>query len=328
MKDLSARFVGLALAIVAGYGGSGCSTNPPVSSGDGSGGAVVPPSSTGGMTASGGVSPSTTGGAMGLGGNVGSGSGGAPSSGGTSGPGSAVSSGGAPGGGGGGGGTGGTSSGGAPSLGGSTSAGGAVAGTSGNAGTPQVSPDLIAATHADGYLQLFPASPIVAIGPWFTYNWGTSNCNISPASGAQVKKGTGGICFSGKSCTGAAPGAGLGVKLCTTPGDLTGWTEMQTFMIGHGMSGTNAPYGFGQCNTGNKITSINWEGSVPSGTVVDLHDAADLSLITLTVAGAATSVAVPASVDGGKIASVHFSMNGTTVPSWSFCVSKVTLSYQ
>jgi hypothetical protein len=46
------------------------------------------------------------------------------------------------------------------------------------------------------------------------------------------------------------------------------------------------------------------------------------------VAAGATSVAVPATVDGGKIASVHFSMNGTTVPTWSFCISKLTLSYQ
>jgi hypothetical protein len=213
-----------------------------------------------------------------------------------------------------------------------TAAGGSAAGAAGAGGTApggvQVSPDLIAATHADGYLQLFPANPVVAIGPWFTYDWGTSNCNIAPKSGAQVKKGTGGICFSGQSCTGMAPGAGLGVKICTTPGDISTWTEMQTFMAGHGMTGTNAPYGFGQCNTGNKLTAITWVGNVPAGAVVDLHDAADLSLVTLPVAAGATSVAVPATVDGGKIASVHFSMNGTTVPTWSFCVSKLTLSYQ
>jgi hypothetical protein len=191
-----------------------------------------------------------------------------------------------------------------------------------------VSPDLIAATHADGYLQLFPANPVVAVGPWFSYNWGTSNCNISPKAGAQVNKGTGGICFSGQNCTGTSPGAGLGFKVCTTPGDLTGWTEMTTFMAGHGMAGTNVSYGFGQCNTGKKITAINWVGSVTAGTKIELHDAADLSLIALPVSAGATSVAVPGTVDGGKVASIHFSVDGATIKTWNFCVSQLTLSYQ
>lgn len=313
MKNLFARLVGL--GIVAGCSVLGCSESAPNPAIGGTGGGVASASS-GGATGTGGV-PST-GGVQSTGGATGSG-------GSTIGSGGATGTGGTIGGSGGANGTGGkVGAGGTPGPG----AGGTVAGAGGAPVPAGVSPNLITATHADGYLQLFPASPVVAIGPWFTYNWGTSNCNIAPKSGAQVNKGTGGICFSGQSCTGTAPGAGLGVKICTTPGDISTWTEMQTFMAGHGMTGTNAPYGFGQCNTGNKITAINWVGNVPAGAMLDLHDAADLSLMTLPVPAGATSISVPATLDGGKIASIHFTINGSTIATWNFCVSSLTLAYQ
>lgn len=282
------------MGVASGSSGGATATGG-TSSAQGTGGGTAAPGGTGGASTSGGATggsgtPTASGGAVGSGGR--NGGGGAAAATGGSGP------------------------------------GGASAGSAGASGGVQVSPELIAATHADGYLQLFPANPVVAIGPWFSYDFGTSNCNIAPKSGAQVRKGAGGICFSGQGCTGANPGAGLGFKVCTTPGDISMWPEMQAFMAAHAMTGMNVAYGFGQCNTGNKITAVNWVGNVPAGTVVDLHDAADLSLVALPVTAGATSVTVPASVDGGKIASVHFSMNGTTVPSWSFCVASVTLSYR
>jgi hypothetical protein len=318
MASTFMHWIGLGVAAAA-LTASSCAESPHSPLGGGSGGATAPTASGGTIGsgpptqgASGGTSVSATGGASASGGatgsggsSTGSGGGSAPGTGGAAGNGGAAASGAA-----------------------GAGAGGTPLAAGGSPGGVQVSPDLIASTHADGYLQLFPANPIVAIGPWFTYDWGTSDCNIAPKSGAEVKKGAGGICFSGQSCTGAAPGAGLGFKICTTPGDISTWTEMQTFMAAHGMTGTNAPYGFGQCNTGNKITAINWVGQVPSGAVIDLHDATDVSLVTLPVTAGATSVAVPATVDGGKIASIHFSMNGTKVPTWNFCVSMVTLSYQ
>jgi hypothetical protein len=61
---------------------------------------------------------------------------------------------------------------------------------------------------------------------------------------------------------------------------------------------------------------------------LDLHDDADLSLMTLPVPAGATSIPVPAAIDGGKIASIHFTIDGTTVVTWNFCVSSLTLSYQ
>jgi len=65
-------------------------------------------------------------------------------------------------------------------------------------------------------------------------------------------------------------------------------------------------YGFGQCNPGLKITAVNWVGAVTAGIAVAFHDGTDTSMGQVTVAAGATSVSVPATIDGGQIASIHF----------------------
>jgi hypothetical protein len=62
--------------------------------------------------------------------------------------------------------------------------------------------------------------------------------------------------------------------------------------------------------------------------VPTLHDASDKSLGQVPVGAGATSATVPATIDGGQIASIHFGVNGATIKTWNFCITKLTLSYQ
>ena len=105
---------------------------------------------------------------------------------------------------------------------------------------------------------------------------------------------------------------------------------MKTFLTAHNLA-TTAPslYSFGQCNTGMKITKVNWVGNVTAGISIDFHDNTDKSLgVLVPVTAGATSVDVPASIDGGAIASIHWVANASTLKTWNFCITKLTLSYQ
>jgi len=88
---------------------------------------------------------------------------------------------------------------------------------------------------------------------------------------------------------------------------------------------------FSQCNTGALIKTVHWTlggGTIPAGVSVIFQDAADLALGQVSLAAGAVSADVPATVDASKIASIHFSVNGSTIPNWNFCLSTVTVSYQ
>jgi hypothetical protein len=73
---------------------------------------------------------------------------------------------------------------------------------------------------------------------------------------------------------------------------------------------------------------VNWVGAVTAGIAVAFHDGTDTSMGQVTVAAGATSVSVPATIDGGQIASIHFVANAATVKTWNFCITQLTLSYQ
>jgi hypothetical protein len=162
------------------------------------------------------------------------------------------------------------------------------------------------------------------VGAWFDYQWSGAGCTLGFTKGATKE------CFSGSGCGGASPGAGMGFSLCSFPGlDVSTWPQMQQFLTSRSLLTTGTSmYGFGQCNPGLKITAVNWVGAVTAGIAVAFHDGTDTSMGQVTVAAGATSVSVPATIDGGQIASIHFVANAATVKTWNFCVSKVTLSYQ
>jgi hypothetical protein len=213
--------------------------------------------------------------------------------------------------------------------------GGATSGTGGaggstpviDAGGPtQESADLIAATLDNGWLQLFDTGgPISAFGPWSTYSSAGSTCAITPAG--KPSKSADGMCFGGKGC-GATAGGGARVEICKTYPAYQHWTVMVNFCAAHGMTGNNVSYGFGSCNTGHVIAAIHWEGAIPAGAVIDLHDPTDQSMAKLPVSAGATAVTLPGNVDGGKVASILFHMDGAAVPTWSFCISKLWFSYR
>jgi hypothetical protein len=205
-------------------------------------------------------------------------------------------------------------------VGGSTGAAGST-----GAGTPGTTSDLVSITHADGWIPLFndknpPNWGTVVVGAWFDYQWAGTACTLGFTKGATKE------CLSGSGCS----GAGLGFSLCSFPGlDTSTWPQMQQFLTSRSLVTTGTSmYGFGQCNPGLKITKVTWVGNVPAGVAVAFHDGTDTSIGQVDVTAAATSVTVPATVDGGKIASIHFVVNGATIKTWNFCITNVTLSYQ
>jgi hypothetical protein len=173
-----------------------------------------------------------------------------------------------------------------------------------------------------------PAAGSNVVGAWFDYAWpAAASCThkLKKPSGA-----TRNVCFSGGTCA-AAGGAGVGFSVCDVHGvNVATWPEMQQLITSHGLSSTGKS-AFSACNTGAKITQVNWTTSgagTPAGMSVVLQDAADLPVGRIdNIPAAATSAMVPANLDTTRVASVHFQF-GSAVTSWDFCFSKVTLSYQ
>ena len=304
-------------------GGSQANGGSPASGGSQANGGA---STSGGSQANGGAS--TSGGSQANGGSSTSGgsqaNGGSSTSGGSQANGGSSTSGGSQG------------NGGSSASGGATGAGGTVTNSGGSTtvGTPGTTPDLIGpggatcgntnATHADGWMCIFnyPNPGPNIVGAWFDYQWTGGTCTLGYTTGKE--------CFSGSNCTGTNAGAGMAFNLCAFLAlDTSTWPQMKTFLTANNLA-TTAPskYSFGQCNAGMKITAVNWVGSVPAGIVVDFHDAGDKSIGQVIVAAGATSVAVPATTDGGAIASIHWVANASTLKTWNFCITKLTLSYQ
>lgn len=214
-----------------------------------------------------------------------------------------------------------------PSGGQATTAGTSGTGGAAGPGLPGMTMDLVAVTHADGWIPGFDVnapvidSPMV-IGAWFDYQY-----PAAPSCGMTLTKAKQ-ICFAGKACPGAT--GALGFSTCAMNGlDVSKWPQMQTFVTSHNLStAANSNFAFSACNPGLKVTGVNWTGNVPNGVLVGFHDAADKTLGTTPIPAGGTSVTVPPTIDGTKIASVHFLVDGTAVPSWSFCLTQLRLSFQ
>ncbi|MGC4064987.1 MAG: hypothetical protein QM784_10160 [Polyangiaceae bacterium] len=218
----------------------------------------------------------------------------------------------------------GTGSGGTPGTGGSAGTGGSTGITA-----PGTTADLVSITHADGWIPLFndknpPNWGTVVVGAWFDYQWTGAGCTLGFTKGKTKE------CFSGSGCSGTSPGAALGFSLCSFPGlDTSTWPQMKQFLSSRNLSTTGkSMYGFGDCNPGSKLTAVNWVGDVPAGVAVAFHDGADKTIGQTPVAAGATSVAIPSTIDGGSVASIHFVVNGSTFKTWNFCITKLTLSYE
>ncbi|MDP9150997.1 MAG: hypothetical protein M3O36_13790 [Myxococcota bacterium] len=271
---------------------------------------------------------------------------GGPSGGSASGTGGSMSGGSA-------GGTGGPTSGSSGADAGGSTSGNSASGTSGDAGAtgmsttggaPANTPDLIGpggatcgatnATHGDGWMCIlnYPSPGANAVGAWFDYLWAGSTCNLTFKKPSGNNASNPQICFSSTSCTGATPGAGLGLSLCDVHGvDVSTWPQMQQLISSHGLS-TTGKSTFSSCNTGVKMTTIHWtvgSGSIPAGASVMFNDASDqvLGQVDNLPAGTA-SVTVPTSVDTTKIASIQFSFNAAKIPSWDFCLTSLKIAYQ
>lgn len=216
----------------------------------------------------------------------------------------------------------------APGSGGTTSGVGGPANTGGATLEPTEMPgttgNLIALTHADGWIEPDLAAPVTVVGAWFDYKFPEGvECDGKLTKAAQ---NGGDICFSASACTGGS--AALGMNLCNLSNlGVSTWPEMQLFIEENGLdNGEDAVFAFGQCNPGRKLATLTWAQAMPAGTV-SFRDATDAALGTAPIADGATSVAVPVGIDGGLVAAVHFVFNGTAVPSYDFCLGSVTLSY-
>lgn len=137
------------------------------------------------------------------------------------------------------------------------------------------------------------------------------------------------ICFSGSACP-ATSGGGLGVALCDVHGiDVSTWPQLSTLETASSLSST-AKSPFSGCNPGATITSLNWtlgSGSIPAGTSVLFDDSADVTLARVdNLAADATSLDLPADVDVSKVATIKFSVSGSSSASWNFCLKSLTVS--
>jgi hypothetical protein len=167
------------------------------------------------------------------------------------------------------------------------------------------------------------------MGAWYGFPWG--GCAKPTFSSAGQK-----ICFSGGPCTGAG-GAGLGLSLCDIEASIATWPQWQAVATAGGIPvGTGAQGTFGQCNSGAAISGVSWTltGSTPAGMALEFHGAATVkngagpALGSAAVAAGATSVTVPATVDGSKIASLQWSFPASTVTTaWNFCLTGLKLEY-
>ncbi len=186
------------------------------------------------------------------------------------------------------------------------------------------------ATHGDGFVCVlnYPSEGPNVVGYWFDYAFTAGTCNLGftkpPGNDAADPQ----VCFSGSACP-ATSGGGLGVALCDVHGiDVSTWPQLQMLETTSSLSSTvKSP--FSGCNPGATIPSVSWtlgSGSIPAGTSVLFDDAADVNVARIDLAAGATSVDVPANVDAGKIASIKFSLSGSSNPSWSFCLTSLTVS--
>ncbi len=223
---------------------------------------------------------------------------------------------------------------------GTSGTGGGGAGTGGGVGstTELIGPGgatcgATNATHGDGFICVlsYPNAGTNVVGYWFDYPFSAGTCNVSftkPAGNSAINPQ---VCFSGSACA-ATSGGGLGLALCDVHGiDVSTWPQLMMLESASSLSST-AKSPFSGCNPGATITSVSWtlgSGSIPAGTSVLLDDIADVNVTRIdNLAAGSTSVAVPANVDTGKVASIKFSVNGASSTSWNFCLTSLKVSSQ
>jgi len=187
------------------------------------------------------------------------------------------------------------------------------------------------ATHGDGFVCVlnYPSEGPNVVGYWFDYAFTAGTCNLGftkpPGNDAANPQ----VCFSGSACP-ATSGGGLGVALCDVHGiNVSTWPQLESLETASSLSATvKSP--FSGCNPGATMTTVSWtlgSGSIPAGTSVLFDDAADANVARVdNLAAGATSVDVPANVDASKVASIKFSVAGTSSASWTFCLSSLTVS--
>jgi hypothetical protein len=167
------------------------------------------------------------------------------------------------------------------------------------------------------------------MGAWYDYTWPA--CPTPKFSTTGQK-----ICFSGGPCTGAG-GAGLGVSLCDIEASIATWPTWQAVAkAGNIPVGTGAQGTFGQCNSAAAITGVSWTltGSTPAGAALQFKGASAVknasgpALGSVAIAAGATSVTVPATVDGSQIAALEWSFPASSVTTnWNFCLTGLKLQY-
>lgn len=187
------------------------------------------------------------------------------------------------------------------------------------------------ATHGDGFVCVlnYPSEGPNVVGYWFDYAFAAGTCNLGftkPSGNADANPQ---VCFSGSACP-ATSGGGLGVALCDVHGiDVSTWPQLQMLETASSLSSTvKSP--FSGCNPGATIPTVSWtlgSGSIPAGASVLFDDAADVTVARVdNLAAGATSVDLPAGVDASKVATIKFSVSGSSSPSWNFCLTSLTVS--
>jgi hypothetical protein len=189
------------------------------------------------------------------------------------------------------------------------------------------------ATHGDGFICVlnYPSPGPNVVGYWFDYAFAANTCKVSFTKPNGNSASNPEVCFSGSACA-ATSGGGLGLALCDVHGiDVSTWPQLMMLESKSNLSST-AKSTVSGCNPGSTITSVNWtvsSGSIPAGTSVLFDDVSDVDVTRVdNLAAGATSVAVPASVDTSKVASIKFSVNGATNPSWNFCLTSLKVTLQ
>jgi hypothetical protein len=338
MKNLThSRCVGFPCVALCAFAllAAACSAGSPQSSGSAGSSSAGTASGAGGTGTTGGgtTGGGTTGGGTTGGGTSASGTGGTGvTSAGTSGTGASTS------------GTGGTGAGGtsAAGTGGGTGAGAGNAGsgatTSGGAtstveliGPGAATCGATNATHGDGFVCVlnYPNAGANVVGYWFDYAFSAGTCNVKFTKPAGNSASNPQVCFSGSACP-ATSGGGLGVALCDVHGiDVSTWPQLMMLESTSSLSSTlKSP--FSGCNPGAALTSVSWtvgSGSIPAGMSVLFDNAADVDVTRVdNLAAGATSVTVPANVDTSKVASIKFSLSGSSNTSWNFCLTSFKVS--
>ena len=187
------------------------------------------------------------------------------------------------------------------------------------------------ATHGDGFVCVlnYPSEGPNVVGYWFDYAFSPGTCNLGFTKPSGNDAANPQVCFSGSACP-ATSGGGLGVALCDVHGiDVSTWPQLASLETASSLSSTvKSP--FSGCNPGAALTTVSWtlgSGSIPAGTTVLFDDGADVNLAQVgNLAAGATSVDLPANVDASRVATIKFSVAGTSSPSWSFCLTSLMVS--